>query len=130
MKLTTRLTVVISVIIVGVALFAGTALANNTHTTGNWWHGLGDGKDGDYYIHPFNDARNNGNYTTYVGWTGYHRGGDSKTRRCYRCEHNHLSKNTSYHECSYYSYHEWYNHNVNQWYAHDHYHHNWCGYLY
>lgn len=126
MRLTTRMMVMASVVVVGVALFAGVALANHTHTTGNWWHGLGDGGDADYYVHPFNDARNNGAYVNWIGYHAYVRGGSGKIKRC-RCEHNHYNVNTGYRECVYGSTHEWYLHNVNQWYRHNHYHHRFCG---
>ena len=40
--------------VAALAMFDGSALAHNTHTVNNWYHGLGDGKDNDDYLHPFN----------------------------------------------------------------------------
>lgn len=37
------------------SVFAGIALANNVHTVGEWYHGLGDGANNNYYVHPFNE---------------------------------------------------------------------------
>ena len=37
------------------SIFAGVALANNVHTVGEWYHGLGDGSNSNNYVHPFNE---------------------------------------------------------------------------
>ncbi len=30
-------------------------MAKNTHTVGEWWHGLGDGANNNDYVYPFNN---------------------------------------------------------------------------
>lgn len=43
-------------VLVASVLFAlgGVAFANNVHKVNGWYHGLGDAKDGDYYVFAFN----------------------------------------------------------------------------
>ena len=36
-------------------IFTAVALAGHTHTTGEWYHGLGDGDNNNSYVHPFVD---------------------------------------------------------------------------
>ncbi len=67
MRLTARLMMIVTAVVLCVALFAGVALARNTDTHNEWWNGLGDGHDNDNYVHPFNDNRNNHNHNSYVG---------------------------------------------------------------
>jgi hypothetical protein len=118
--------VMLSAVVVGVALFAGVALANNTHTVGAWYHGLGDGKDNDYYVHPFNDQVNGVKRNSVVGLV--HKIGNTHYvdhRKQVYSSHNHFNWETSYRECRYYSFHESNSNNFMNF--HKHYHHNWCG---
>lgn len=90
--------VMISAVVVIVSLFAGVAFANNTHTTnGEWWNGLGDGKDKDGYVHSFTHSRYGHAHPNYadVRFAGYLDGYD----RC-NCDHAHVNMRTyTFYEC-------------------------------
>lgn len=105
-----------------------TALAYNTHNVDHWYHGLGDGKNNDDYIHVFNDLTDSHkrksriiikHYTDYslvtdfrktCDWANHcHRSWDTSPRPECRYETRHYSPSSD--------------HPLN---AHDHRHHNFC----
>ena len=91
-----------------VGLLAGVAFASNTHSIGHIYHGLGDGQDGDNYLHPFTDVSDNHNVSSlYVNLfrdaSVIHLFGDS----CSSCSHIHRNWDATGHpDRCYYSSHD------------------------
>lgn len=85
------------------------AVAGNTHTVGPWYHGLGDAKNDDAHVHPFNHnepGRASHNTLSLV----YYRSSNNAVRefsQTCKCDHNHRDWDTSTRrECKYASVHE------------------------
>ncbi len=100
------------------SVFAPSALAGNTHTTVSHYHGLGDGTDNDYYVHPFIDGP-----STERKVLDLMRGSTSMQFISCNCFHLHLNWDTApYAECLYRVY-------INFYYTNQHYHnhHYYCG---
>lgn len=118
--------VVICVVAFALGVGAGVAVAAHTHTIGHIYHGLGDGGNNNYYVHPFSDVTDNHavNNLYYQLW----REGTYMSSGICDCGHVHTNWDTSpYAECRYRSNHSADgsgNHFLN---FHRHNHHNWCG---
>jgi hypothetical protein len=108
------------------------ALAANTHTVNEWYHGIGDGNNANYYIHPFNDSTYSHQHTgnEVIAWndtTGARYGPQS----CY-CYHSHIDIDTNpWEECRFSSSHSVEgtsgSHSLNTGLNyHKHYHHDYC----
>jgi hypothetical protein len=97
-----RTPVVLLLATIVVGLFAGIAYGFHVHTVGEWDHGLGDGANNNYYVHPYNDNLNGHTHSNTV-WVGK----DANvlaTDGC-SCSHSHISWDTSpYSETQYWSY--------------------------
>jgi hypothetical protein len=85
---------------IGVLITAGVSwAAHNTHTVGNWSHGLGDGADNDDYVHAYNHQVNEQpkdglKISVAYSWTDqYSEIVDRK--RCSDCYHLHKSVDTA-----------------------------------
>lgn len=104
---------------------SGLALAQNTHTVGEWYHGLGDGTDNDKYLHPFNHNTNGHAHSNFLSLARKRLDGSFANlfRQTCTCKHNHRNWDTNpYNECLFVSNHESQsNHPLN---LHVHYHHN------
>lgn len=116
----------------GISLFfllGGIALANNTHTVEEWYHGLGDGKDSDFYVHPFNHS-NSGHYHSSDVVVFRRQGSQTilvDAKSCGQKRHCHVKglDTSPISECRFYSSHQSNsNHPLTN---NRHYHHNWCG---
>lgn len=108
----------------------GVAWANNTHTVGHIYHGVGDGTNDNYYIHNFDDVTD-GHTIRQMNVDVWHAGIRDSHANCFTCQHLHISWDTSpRRECKYYGQFATLgrdsqdsNHNLN---PHFHYHHNYC----
>lgn len=69
-------------------IFTAVALAGHTHTTGEWYHGLGDGDNNNSYVHPFVD--NTAGHVHSPGVNYYLSGVYVSTDSC-TCTHAHLT---------------------------------------
>jgi len=90
-----------------VSVGAGTAYGLNTHTTGHINHGLGDGTNNNYYVHPYSVVTDGHNVTN-LKYTLRHStgGGGSVQDRAQTCTCVHVHTNwdtTPNPECLYYS---------------------------
>lgn len=92
---------IVAIAAVTVVAAAGTAIAGNTHTVNSVYHGLGDGANSNFYVHPFTDTSASTRKLTYLG-----------SDPCYytctyvsgSATHQHISWDTNpYSECRYYS---------------------------
>lgn len=109
-----NITSVITGVIFLASLTAGVAWATDqTHTINEWYHGLGDGGNDNYYVHPFNESTaSHAHPTNYVRlwkecdsgvWCSP--GGVAQINSC-DCQHSHLSYDTNpYRECKFWSTH-------------------------
>lgn len=103
------------------------ALASNSHTVGEWYHGLGDGSDNDNYLHPFNHNNNGHSHSNKLGlqhntnccgvldfsqtMTASHHHRDWDATGVGECRYTSIHESQSYHSLNY----------------HKHKHHNFCG---
>ncbi len=91
--------ILICAAIVGVGVGTAYAAYVNTHTVGNWYHGLGDGTDNDSYVHPFMDNTANSAISNAFF---LQRDNNSLYGNSCVCSHNHVNWDTSpYNECRY-----------------------------
>lgn len=80
------------------------ALANNTHTTGEWYHGLGDGGNDNYYVHPFNESVLGHVHSNKIGYGVTIIGDNPKASKILSVVHNHYDVGTGdLPECAFYS---------------------------
>lgn len=103
-----RATVVAMAVAISFGTLGGAALAHNTHTVNNWYHGLGDGKDNDDYLHPFNHHNHGHNALTRIYF--YRSSTLVRFVECQSCSHLHVAgyDTSPTRECVYESAHEVY----------------------
>lgn len=99
---------------------AGVAVASNTHTVGEWYHGLGDGTDNDSYVHPFNHSNHGHAHSNWIEIRHLYSGALA-SKSCV-CSHLHYNWDTGIsRECLYSS-----QHRANDLNQHLHRHHYYC----
>ena len=104
------------------------AFAGHVHTTGEWYHGLGDGANFNFYVHAFNENTTGVYCNTlvvyfagYSTWDDWYNGTQCTT-------HHHASIDTyPYNECYFRSWHRSIQSDPHNLPAHGHLHHYYCG---
>lgn len=93
---------VVAVTVVTLLALATPAVALNTHTVPpHWYMGLGDGKNDNFYVHPFVDDQAGQSHYLYVD---IHRGATFLAGKDCVCQHIHYFWDTSpYKECRYWT---------------------------
>jgi hypothetical protein len=89
-KIITVLTVVLSA-----GVLAAVAWAANTHTVGDWYHGMGDGANDNYFVHPFAESSSSAFKDAYVELNNSGTVWQSKTCPADDFQHCHFDRDTS-----------------------------------
>jgi hypothetical protein len=120
----------ISGVILFVAIGVGVAVANHTHTIGHIYHGLGDGSNNNYYVHPFSDVTDNHAVNNLFYGLGKCVSGTCTFLVQGSCDCGHVHRNWdtgTLKECHYYSSNAASGTGVHFLNIHVHHHHDWCG---
>lgn len=119
-----RTPVIVSLVLAFSLTSVGVANALHFHTIfDEWEHGLGEGGNNNYYVHPTNTNIKDHVHRNYVA---IYKVSNLLADKTCECKHNHYNWDTTPNlECKYNSRHEaWGNHGFNR---HRHNHHNYCG---
>ena len=90
----TRMALAAATIAVAAALTA-VAWAVNSHTVGEWYHGMGDGQNDNYYVHPFAESSHSHAHTAYVELNNSGTVWQSKSCDAVGFQHCHFDRDTS-----------------------------------
>lgn len=90
-----RKTLPVLVVILTAGVFAAVAWAVNTHTVADWYHGMGDGANNNYFVHPFAESSSSTAKDAYVELNNSGTIWQSKTCAAASFQHCHFDRDTS-----------------------------------